>query len=664
MQSTNSKLSLNRTSSSSTQTLSRFKQRALDQAKAQEQASKEYKVTASPWTSGSLPSQERERRERDGGERRERRERGFGERRERGFGERRERGFGERRERGFGERRERGFGERRERGFGERRERGFGERRDRFNNKPRANYVEDSDFPAERAEREVIDARSIFDCEVPIGRMVELPVCEMTEKGAFVNAQEHGALFVPNSQLPEGIEVGQNLRVFLYKDGERVLATARRPYIELGMTGNLRINSVENGTAYLELGIPKELVVPVSEQRFRFYPGDYALVLVSIDKFGRIFGTQCFNRYIRDKAAPHEFETNQKVKVVAVAKTPLGFRVIVDDKVYGLIYEAEQKGELLIGKRYEGFVKAVRPDGRLDISLQESGIEGIEHASLDILQALYFSDGVLNFNDKSDPKDIEMYMKMSKSRFKKALGALYSQRLVEITEDGVKITKTGMEQAQERFANIKKKDADSASDVESELDDAMGSSEQVFEDIDALADGDMGSDDDDMADEVVKAVAQVRRQKSAQDHEQQNKSTLSMAVAEATSWGENLDELGDFAGRRSAVAGEPGSKRFERSERSERGERGHRSERRERFEHGERPFNKGRSFDKGGRFDRRERSFGERSERPFKGGERPFKDGGFKGKRSEERRGDFKRSEGRRFEGGKSFGSKGFRGKR
>ena len=613
----NSKLSLNRTSSSSTQTLSRFKQRA-EAAKAQEQAQKEYKVSASPWTSGSLPSQERERREG-----------GFG--RKGGFGrdnERREGGFA--RKGGFGrdnERREGGFG--RKGGFNrdnERREGGFGRKGERFNNKGRVNkYVEEHDFPLERPDREVIDARSIFECDVPIGRMVELPVCEMTEKGAFVNAQEHGALFVPHSQLPEGLEVGQNLRVFLYKDGERVLATARRPYIELGMTGNLRINSVENGTAYLELGIPKELVVPVSEQRFRFYPGDYALVLVCIDKMGRIFGTQCFNRYIRDKASPHEFEANQKVKVVAVAKTPLGFRVIVDDKVYGLIYEAEQKGELLIGKRYDGFVKSVRPDGRLDISLQESGIEGIEHASLDILQALYFSNGTLNLNDNSDPKDIEMYMKMSKSRFKKALGSLYSQHLVEITPEGVNLTDAGRENAQQRFEHLKKKDV---------VSDAAD--KQAFDNIDALADGDMGADSDDMADEVVKAVAQARRQ--AQDVQP---SPLSMAVAEATSWGENLDELGDFVGRRSAVAGNPeGPKDRRFSERRE-GGFGRKGDRRERD--GERRFS-----------ERREGGFGRKGDRRERDGERRFserREGGFD-RKSDRRERDGERRFSERREGG------------
>ena len=330
----------------------------------------------------------------------------------------------------------------------------------------------DRDHRHERGEREVIDVNKVFVSEVPIGRMVELEVCEISDKGAFVNAKEHGALFIPNSQLPEGLEVGNMMRVFLYKDADRVLATARRPYIELGMTGNLRINCVKNATAYLDLGIPKELVLPVSEQRFRMFEGDNALVYVSIDERGRLFGTQCFNRYIRDKARKDEFQVDERVKVVGVAHTPLGYRVIVNDSVYGLIYASEQKGELTIGKRYDGYITAVRNDGRLDVSLQEPGRDGIEHAAEDIMQALHFEKGHLGFNDKSDPKEIEDFLHMSKGRFKKAIGSLYKQRLIAIVDNGIDLTDEGREFCQEHFgqmqvnADIDMLDHDGADDYE------------------------------------------------------------------------------------------------------------------------------------------------------------------------------------------------------
>ena len=356
----------------------------------------------------------------------------------------------------------------------------------------------DRDNRHERGEREVIDVNKVFVSEVPIGRMVELEVCEISDKGAFVNAKEHGALFIPNSQLPEGLEVGNMMRVFLYKDADRVLATARRPYIELGMTGNLRINCVKNATAYLDLGIPKELVLPVSEQRFRMFEGDNALVYVSIDERGRLFGTQCFNRYIRDKARKDEFQVDERVKVVGVAHTPLGYRVIVNDSVYGLIYASEQKGELTIGKRYDGYITAVRNDGRLDVSLQEPGRDGIEHAAEDIMQALHFEKGHLGFNDKSDPKEIEDFLHMSKGRFKKAIGSLYKQRLIAIVDNGIDLTDEGREFCQEHFgqmqvnADIDMLDHDGADDYEGrEFVDGADSSLQDDDDYEFISrDGD------------------------------------------------------------------------------------------------------------------------------------------------------------------------------
>ena len=668
----NSKLSLNKSSvsSSNIKPLSRFQKRAQEQAQAQQQrelsASKERKVEATPWTKGSLMSQNKDQDR-------------FGERKERSFGERRERAprrEGERRERSFGERHEDrgsfGRGPRREgeRSFGERRERGP-RREDRGQRRERAPRIDaqnlydvagNFDSSNSRPERVVTDARTIYECEVPIGRMTELAICEITEKGAFVDAKDHGPLFIPRSQLPDEAQEGDLIRVFLYKDGERTLATARRPYIELGMTGNLRINSVENGTAYLDLGIPKELVLPVSEQRFRMYEGDNALVLVCIDNLGRLFGTQCFNRYIRDKSFPHEFEDNQRVKIVAVAHTPLGFRVIVDDKVYGLIYQSEQKGELIIGKRYDGFVKTVRPDGRLDISLQEAGREGVEHASLDILQALYFSEGKFDFNDKSEPEKIEEYLKMSKGRFKKALGALYKQRFVEITDDGVLLTPEGQNFANERFAHLANK-GQSNIDSDSDSNSLADSVESSYDDMDALANADVGADQDPMVDAVVSAVALARKEGKlstgyhnnevkAYQRSDFNKAEPEQAL-ETTSWGENLDELGDFAGRRSAVNEMSGFGNERSAHRHDRGPRrdGERRERGPRRE-GER---RERSFGERGprrEGERRERSFGERRERSF--GERRERSFG-------ERR---ERSFGERRERGPRRDSHSFRGKR
>ena len=255
-----------------------------------------------------------------------------------------------------------------------------------------------------------------------LGHMISLEVVKITDQGAFVDAKEHGELFVPRSQIPRELQVGDTLRVFLYIDGHRVLATAKHPYLELSMTGKLRVTSIECGTVYLDLGIPKELVVPVSEQRSNFEVGSSVLIYVAMDDMGRLFGTQRFNRYIEDKIPNLNLYTKgQRVDVVAVSHTPLGFRVIVDDKYYGLIYKEEARN-VIIGKRVQGFILNVREDGRLDITLDEKGRSGVEHAASFILSTLDNAGGKLSLSDKSAPEVIEYTLNMSKGKFKKAIG--------------------------------------------------------------------------------------------------------------------------------------------------------------------------------------------------------------------------------------------------
>ncbi|MCI6797191.1 MAG: S1-like domain-containing RNA-binding protein, partial [Succinatimonas sp.] len=123
--------------------------------------------------------------------------------------------------------------------------------------------------------------------EVCLGHMIRRPVLSLSDQGAFVDGGKYGELFVPRSQLPKDLSAGDELRVFLFKDSGRVLATARHPYLELGMIGRLRVTEIDCGTVYMDLGIPKELVVPVSEQRSIFEVGQQVMVYVAMDDQGR-----------------------------------------------------------------------------------------------------------------------------------------------------------------------------------------------------------------------------------------------------------------------------------------------------------------------------------------------------------------------------------------
>ncbi len=289
--------------------------------------------------------------------------------------------------------------------------------------------------------------------EVMLGHMIRREITQITDQGAFIDGGEFGELFVPRSQLPKDIGVGQELRVFLFKDGGRVLATARHPYLELGMTGRLRVTDIDCGTVYMDLGIPKELVVPISEQRSMFEVGQSVMVYVAMDDQGRLFGTQRYNRYIRDVPEKRDsYKRFQRVTLVPISRTPLGYKAIVNDEVYGLMYKENEKGEIHIGKRYDGFVLSVRPDGRLDVSLQQPGVGGTEHAASELMKILESSGGFLGFNDKSPAEDIEDFLHMSKGRFKKAIGNLYKQRYIELLESGIKLTEAGQKALDEKNA--------------------------------------------------------------------------------------------------------------------------------------------------------------------------------------------------------------------
>lgn len=280
----------------------------------------------------------------------------------------------------------------------------------------------------------------IMGSSVCLGRVLERPVARLVAKGAFVDCGEFGELFVPLSQLPEGLKSGDALKVFLYADRGRIQATARHPYLEVGMVGKLRVKYLNHGTGYLDLGIPKDLVVPVSEQLRPFREGTSEVVYLTSDAQGRLFGTQRFDRYLQERAPAGTFAPGEEVSCVPLMSTPLGWRTAVNDRFLGLIYRSREYGRIISGRRCRGYITTPREDGKIDVTLQEPGLSGTVHTAGELLQILERAGGFLPFNDYSDPRDIDAYLHMSKSRFKKAAGHLYKQRLIVIAEDGIRLS--------------------------------------------------------------------------------------------------------------------------------------------------------------------------------------------------------------------------------
>lgn len=272
------------------------------------------------------------------------------------------------------------------------------------------------------------------------GRVHALAVAALTPPGAMLASPDGSELFVPRSQLPPGIREGDSLPVFIYRDRGRLLATARMPRLQLGQVGGLRVSACSHGTAYLELGIPKELVVPVSEQHEPFTVGRQVTVYMAMDEQGRLFGTQHFSRYLQECPPRHAYRGGERVVMTPLAQTPLGFRMAVDDRYFGLLHHSEIHAPLSPGQRLEGHILRVREDGRLDLCLQAPGRAGIEQCAAAILQAVERAGGELALGDRSPPALIERQLHMSKASFKKAVGQLYRSQLLVPGEHSIRLS--------------------------------------------------------------------------------------------------------------------------------------------------------------------------------------------------------------------------------
>lgn len=275
-----------------------------------------------------------------------------------------------------------------------------------------------------------------------IGVVGKYKVVEITDQGVFIDSIYHGNLFIPHSQVPNDIKLQDTLEAFLYVDGHRVFATCKKPFLQLHQLGILTIASVDCGTAYLDMGIPKELVLPISEQKSYIETGEKVIVYVDIDEQNRLFATQKFNRYFKDTVDDAIYEHNQEVQIIPIGKTPLGIKAVVDMKYYGLLYADSIFEKLTFGKKYKGYILNQRDDGKLDLSLTKSGVQGIEHASRIILNKLSIS-GQLLLSDSSSPEQIEFILGMSKGKFKKAIGSLYKRKLICIYDDKIALTEDG-----------------------------------------------------------------------------------------------------------------------------------------------------------------------------------------------------------------------------
>lgn len=271
-----------------------------------------------------------------------------------------------------------------------------------------------------------------------IGKTNKLEILRFTPPGAYLGDEEGNDVLLPTKFIPEDCEVEDEIEVFVYRDSEdRIIATTLKPYIELNQFGFLRAKEVTRFGAFLDWGIEKDLLVPFREQIGEMVKGDSYLVYLYLDeKTDRLVGTQKIKSHFETEHI--QLNEGDEVDLLVGKTTDLGINVVINNQYQGLIFENEIFEDVLIGDRRKGFIKKIREDKKIDVSLQKVGLENLESGAEKIMSVLENNDGFLELTDKSSPDDIQFHLQMSKKNFKRSLGILYKKRLVSLEKGGVR----------------------------------------------------------------------------------------------------------------------------------------------------------------------------------------------------------------------------------
>lgn len=277
-----------------------------------------------------------------------------------------------------------------------------------------------------------------------IGRINRLKVIKEVDFGIYLDGGDakqggHGEILLPARYVPKGCKVGDEIDVFIYFDSEdRIIATIEKPYAMVGEFALLKVASITKHGIFLNWGLPKDLLLPFNEQFTKMEEGKSYIVRVFLDEqTGRIAASAKINDFLHDDAFG-EFEAGEEVSLLNAAKTDLGYKMIVNNTHWGLLHRHDQVRELRRGERLTGYIKQIRKeDNRIDLCLHKRPSEKSDAVGEAILHALEKAGGYLPVSDKSSPDEIRHRFKTSKALFKKAMGALYKQRLIRIENDGI-----------------------------------------------------------------------------------------------------------------------------------------------------------------------------------------------------------------------------------
>jgi uncharacterized protein len=279
-----------------------------------------------------------------------------------------------------------------------------------------------------------------------MGRVNRLQVVRTVDFGLYLDGGDpeeggKGDILLPSRYVPEGCGVGDEIEVFIYRDSEdRIIATTERPHVMVGDFACLKCVALTRAGAFLDWGLPKDLLVPFDEMEHRMEEGKRYVVGVYLDEeTDRIVASARLDALLYDESEG-DFEEGEEVELFVAGKSELGYKVIVNTSHWGLLHNHEVVRQLKRGEHLRGFIKNIRPDGKIDITLHRRGRDKTDDAAAIVMRALKGSGGFIAVTDKSSPDEVNEMFGLSKGMYKKAVGSLYKRRAIAIEPDGIRLT--------------------------------------------------------------------------------------------------------------------------------------------------------------------------------------------------------------------------------
>ncbi|MET1256908.1 S1 RNA-binding domain-containing protein [Aliikangiella maris] len=275
---------------------------------------------------------------------------------------------------------------------------------------------------------------------IKVGQFNFLKIASQSARGGLLEAGELGQIFLPAKQLPAQSKVGDRLSVFLYRNShDEIVATTQKPKVEIGGIACLKVTSVTKVGAFVDWGLPKELLIPFGEQTQRLKIGDTPIVFVYLDNSDRLCASTKLNKKL--VAETQGLKSGDAVNLIVGDKSDLGYKMVVNQKFWGLLHFSDVVQPLQFGQILRGYIKNLRPDRRVDISLVPMGLPAnSDSLSQKIMQKLSSEGGYMAIGDKTPPEQIYQLFGVSKKRFKSELGKLFKQRRIIIETSGIRLT--------------------------------------------------------------------------------------------------------------------------------------------------------------------------------------------------------------------------------